>query len=53
MPNEVEEVIDTSKHSISTVEKLITSNDMLNEVFSFLPGCTIIHKIAVANKRFR
>ena len=26
---------------------------MLNEIFAFLPGCDIIHKIALLNKRIR
>ncbi len=32
---------------------LTTSENMLNEIFSFLPGYTIIHKIALINKRIR
>ena len=26
---------------------------MLNEIFSFLPGCTIIHVVALLSKRIR
>ena len=53
MPNVLEEVIDTSKPVVLAVERLKKSNDMLNQVFSFLPGCEIIHAIAVINQRFR
>jgi hypothetical protein len=35
------------------IDKLKNSTDMLNEVFSWLAGCDIIHKIALVNKRFR
>ena len=53
LPNFVEEVIETSKKEISALEELKNSNDMLCEVFSYLEGCDIIHKIAVINQRFR
>lgn len=33
--------------------QLIASENMLNEIFSYLPGYDIIHKIARLNKRIR
>ncbi len=46
-------MINISKKVIPTLDRLKNSNDMLNEVFSYLAGCEIIHKIAVINKGFR
>ena len=53
MPNVVEEVVDTSQKVFSTLDRIKSSNDMLKEVFSYLAGCEIVHKIGVINKRFR
>ena len=35
------------------IAALPMSKNMLNEVFSFLPGCTILHKIALLSKPVR
>jgi hypothetical protein len=32
---------------------LVNSNDMLNEVFSFLTGGIIVHRIALLSRRIR
>lgn len=44
------EEINTKVKKILT---LIESNDMLHEIFTFLPGYHIIHKTALLNKRMR
>jgi hypothetical protein len=43
--------IDTKSTPISA--QLTKSENMLNEIFSFLPGYTIIHKIGLLNKKIR
>jgi hypothetical protein len=53
MPNGEVPIIDITEQNFSAVNRLKTSNDMLNQVFSCLAGCEIIHKIAVISKRFR
>ena len=42
-----------SVRKITGFESLTSYINMLNEIFSFLPGGTIIHKIAVLNKQMR
>ena len=41
---------DTSAFSLA---HLTSSKNMMNEIFDYLPGGTIIHKIALLNKRIR
>ena len=36
-----------------SIGHLTSSKNMLNEIFDFLPGCIIIHKIALLNKQVR
>ena len=35
------------------MDHLTSSKNMLNEIFDYLPGCDIIHKIAILSKRIR
>ena len=37
----------------TALERLLDSKDMINEVFSYLPGCVIVHKIAMLSSRVR
>jgi len=45
--------IDTARRADSALYMLKSSNDMLNQIFSYIPGYDIIHKFAVVDKRFR
>ena len=42
-----------SGQSSTSLEKLTASNDMLAEIFSFVPGPEVIHKVALLSKRIR
>jgi hypothetical protein len=35
------------------LERLTKSNDILAEIFSFIPGNEVIHKVALLSKRVR
>ena len=39
--------------TVTEVAKLRGSGDMLNEIFAFLPGADIVHKIRLLSKRVR
>ena len=49
---QVEEEIKTEKKD-PAVDRLTTSRDMMNEIFSFLPGYIVIHKVAIISKGIR
>jgi len=38
---------------LSFSDKLLKSENMLIEIMSWLPGNTIVHRVALASKRFR
>jgi len=37
--------------SLDARRYLVSSNDMLNEIFSFFPGCLILHKVRLLDRR--
>ncbi len=39
--------------STFSLAHMTSSKNTMNEIFDYLPGCTIIHKIALLNKRIR